>query len=482
MQAATMIVLAVLLLTVLLRDVDAASWVPQPLPRPVLGVQRVIVVLVDFQDRPHTLTPTQINQTIFTSVAKYWSQVSNGRISVVGNTTRWYHVNESYSYYGENSTKGRWNSTRYAQLVNKVVLLADKDVDFRHYDKIMVVYAGTGEDTSHRSEDLWPAFFYGWDGPTVDGVHIRGAALIPEMETPPFSVIGVYAHEFGHILGSNYSEKPGLADMYDENNSKHYVGNWSLMDSGEWLDSGANPGGLDGWSMLRLGWAKSLEVNNRSAIVEIPPLEKENSFVVKVRLQDGRYYLLEYRTKTGRDQILSTEGLVISIVNESKFSGGGIVQVIDAKPRTASLDDAVFTPSGNFTYTDWDNQIGFVMLSQNTSLFKVHITTPSKVEEAVSAHSNLKLTSSKIQNASQNKFFWVQPNLTSTQLAFKDAINFYEQGKYNEATSKHKDSLIQLSIADDEFKNSKTMALIVIVVGFVIIVLLAVIIIAVLTG
>ena len=45
------------------------------------------------------------------------------------------------------------------------------------------------------------------------------------------SPMGLYAHEFGHILGL-----PDLYDRDDTNGDSEGIGEWCLMASGNWLD------------------------------------------------------------------------------------------------------------------------------------------------------------------------------------------------------------------------------------------------------
>lgn len=60
--------------------------------------------------------------------------------------------------------------------------------------------------------------------------------------------LGVWCHEFGHLLG--------LEDLYDLDldGARGGLGLWSLMSGGTWAGDGARPSHLDAWSRRTLGW------------------------------------------------------------------------------------------------------------------------------------------------------------------------------------------------------------------------------------
>ncbi len=62
------------------------------------------------------------------------------------------------------------------------------------------------------------------------------------------STIGVFCHEFGHVLG--------LPDMYDTTYETHGVGDYSIMANGSWLgpNDGDVPAPFLAWEKAFLGW------------------------------------------------------------------------------------------------------------------------------------------------------------------------------------------------------------------------------------
>jgi hypothetical protein len=123
----------------------------------------------------------------------------------------------------------------------------------------MVVHAGPGEESGADADTIWS---HAWDldsgkdlgdgtGSRIyDGVTINEYTIQPEyFLTPGDSTIGVFTHEFGHVLG--------LPDLYDTSYATDGVGQWSLMAAGSWNGPGMDgsvPAPLLAWEKARLGW------------------------------------------------------------------------------------------------------------------------------------------------------------------------------------------------------------------------------------
>ena len=80
--------------------------------------------------------------------------------------------------------------------------------------------------------------------------------------------MGIYAHEFGHILG--------LPDLYDRDESdgdSEGLGEWCLMASGSWLGwYGDTPSHMSSWCKMKLGWLEPSIVTSSSTNVPIAQL------------------------------------------------------------------------------------------------------------------------------------------------------------------------------------------------------------------
>jgi hypothetical protein len=86
----------------------------------------------------------------------------------------------------------------------------------------------------------------------------------------------------------------------------------------------SSPSGLDAWSLTQLGWVKPDEVvlGPRAITFRIMALEtKSGTRVVKFSLQEDLYYLLELRLRREVDIDLSTEAVLVSLINRTALSG-----------------------------------------------------------------------------------------------------------------------------------------------------------------
>ena len=76
--------------------------------------------------------------------------------------------------------------------------------------------------------------------------------------------MGVYAHEFGHVIGL-----PDLYDRDDSDGDSEGLGEWCLMASGSWLGVGGDtPGHMSAWCKSQMGWLEPTVLNQNTTGVE----------------------------------------------------------------------------------------------------------------------------------------------------------------------------------------------------------------------
>ena len=350
-----------------------------PLSGPVSGPQQTLAILVEFADVKHTRDKAAIDTLVFDQMAKYYAEVSYGQIQVVGRSVGWFTLPEDLQYYGADiGSSSSGSDVRDEQLIADAIQAAQESADFKGFSRIMVVHAGVGqEDSTENSTLIWSRTY--WSGLSIhtsNGAVVNAAAIVPEMEADGHSALGVYAHEYGHLLF--------LPDLYDENirpdKADHFVGRWSLMGTGLWLGDpkGSSPAELEAWSRIRLGWLTpdfvELATNNLSLQMEaLSPLETSTGVrAIKIPVADTEYYLMEFREKTSFDAYLPGSGILITRIDESKDSGGGIVQVIDANPSTASLNDAAYGVEG--TYKDPAGRVFIHIMSSDGQTYSILVS------------------------------------------------------------------------------------------------------------
>lgn len=293
---------------------------------------RAVVILLQFPDWPaDTLNHTSaaydsILATVGVvptgSMRDYYREVSRGLFDFDSvYVTRWYTAPHPYSYYANGqSGLGTWPNNAQ-QMAEDAVALADSDVDFSKFDGdgdgvvdgVFVVHAGPGAEETGLGSDIYS---HKWNlrfADSRDGVTIypyttepeEWAGLVGDATAGQLISIGVFCHEFGHVLG--------LLDLYDTSASPQNqgVGDWGLMGYGVYthpagMPLGTTPAHPCAWSKVRLGWVQPTWVLQDSAGVVLPPVETSGQ-VFRLwtnGLDVGEYFLLENRQPIGFDSTL----------------------------------------------------------------------------------------------------------------------------------------------------------------------------------
>ena len=271
------------------------------------------------------------------SMKTYYNEISYGNFQVDGSTGGWYQSSLTMSQAVENTK----------QYVAEIAALADPDFDYGQYDNdgpdnipnsgdddgftdgIVVVFPGcmSGNDNIWPHQSSLSSYEYVTNDVSANGGNITVSTYMvcPELPgsgscvTSEICPMGVYAHEFGHVLG--------LPDLYDRDASdgdSEGVGEWCLMASGSWMGwYGDTPSHMSSWCKIQLGWMEATVLNNNTTNVEIPQLVT-SPFALKVWEDDyhwSRYFLIENRQAVGFDSELHGPGLIVYHVDENRGWG-----------------------------------------------------------------------------------------------------------------------------------------------------------------
>jgi M6 family metalloprotease-like protein len=316
---------------------------------PPVSTAAVPVILVNFNGTTSSYDAADIESLLFGSgtwsMADYYSEVSYGAFSVSSGPAGiigWVTAAQNHDYYGQNDTSG--NDLWPGDLVYEAVVAADTNVNFAPYDHngdcyvdaVNILHQGTGEEASPTATDIWShswslvgAQYWGKshygvyttnDVCTADpgrNVKINNYVIQPELlKTGPnkyhLSTMGVFAHEYGHVLG--------LPDLYDTDGSSEGVGNWSLMASGSWNMAtlgGDRPAHLDPWSKSALGWSVPTTISASVTAKTFGAVESAND-IYRLLSGNSEYFLLENRQKSGFDAGLPGGGLLLWHIDEAK--------------------------------------------------------------------------------------------------------------------------------------------------------------------
>jgi immune inhibitor A len=279
-----------------------------------------------------------VNYPTDRTLLNFYQEVSYGRVTVatvnLPSSLEWSNVGKPYNHYCQADGIHDNGFGLYPNNVQGLVIdtinaakAAHPDLNFANYanadgviPNLFVVFRGTGAEWSGTGALIWS---HSWDltegtgmkGYTIDGVKINNYAMMPELNGDPanFSgdpngpsgpfppTVGVYAHEYGHVLG--------LPDLYDYGYESEGVGNFSLMAGGSWNTFppylnfyGNSPAHPDAWNMVRLGFVTPVEIA-ANADVALPPVVQE-PVIYKIAIPGSKgseYYLLENRQPMGFD-------------------------------------------------------------------------------------------------------------------------------------------------------------------------------------
>ena len=306
-----------------------------------------IAILVDFEDNPADSlkhSPAAYDTLLFSegvlksgSMKDFYIENSYGKFAYSGKTAppqengrTWYRLEGSYDDYWSRNRGFRYSG----EMAQSAVAAADPDIDFGLYDNdgsdgipnsgdddgfidaVYVIHAGPGyEEGCGKIWSHMSVTEYETNDNSANGgkIMLRRYSMQPE-EKCDGSIIhmGVFAHEYGHILG--------MPDLYDYDYNSHGTGKWSLMSGGSWNGNGRSPAHFDAWCKYKLGWIEPIEVSDFEIAAQIPAVEY--SPVVYKLWTDGdktsqEYFLVENRQQMGLfDSRIPGSGLLIYHVDE----------------------------------------------------------------------------------------------------------------------------------------------------------------------
>ena len=328
------------------------------------GVQRSLVLLVDFPNRPAVgTTATDWNARFFgatASAADFYKQASQGIFDLRPAAETHGAANDGvvgwlrmpYNHPDTRNPTGVAN----AQLTNDAIVAADPFVNFAAFDTdgdgiivsrelhITVIVAGYetsyGGAVSSCTPGIWGHhWLVGGQGALADGKWVAGYVGSDVSGYTQFgewhcstsdapghaSTIGVIVHELGHDLG--------WPDLYDIDLSSAGIGRWSVMSYGSWNRTGSNflgssPALPDAFSRSYQGWVTPEQVTDSRTSVPITtgsvkqlganPAGVDWSF--QSASGTGEYFLIENRQLSGYDAALPGCGLLVWHIDETRTS------------------------------------------------------------------------------------------------------------------------------------------------------------------
>ena len=371
---------------------------------PVTGSGKSLIILVNFTDKayvtssPQTAFTSLLNQPGYStnggtgSAKDYFMASSYGKFSPQFDVVGPVDLPNVFSFYGANDKDGYDKNP--GQMIVDACAAVDATVDFTQYDtdndgwvdNVFVYYAGYNEaEFAAAPNTIWP---HRWSissagittGITFDEKKIEDYACTSELKGASGSNmcgIGTFCHEFGHVLG--------LPDYYNTDDSnKNTLNDWSIMDSGGYLNDGNTPPVYSAYDRFYLGYFTPEEISQPSNVTLLPlyqgktiPANTTNqAFILSASPPNligtspnpKEFFMVEYRKLFGWDAYLPTEGMLIWHIdfdqtawdNNSPNNYTGTSQTLGSHMRVylQPLSGSTTTPgtaftSGNFTPTTW---------------------------------------------------------------------------------------------------------------------------------
>lgn len=326
---------------------------------PATGTWKAVAIMLEFTDETFDSDHNKshfsdlLNGTTGNTMRTYYREVSYGTFDIEVDVYGPFESAHHMAYYGGDKfgldTGDGATARNILEMAREAVQLADngtdgydeddpldgpdEEVDFTQYDldsdyiidALFIIHAGDGQEEGGGANAIWSHMGGIWPWP---GEWVEREITSPKYYARPYSTepetgeVGVFAHEFGHVLG--------LPDLYDTDGTgsggrSDGAGDWAIMASGSWNGNpgGSSPAHLCAWSKIRLGWVDPIIVTSDVSLtqLEIPPVEN-NTVVYKMwthnsSVNDSEYFLIESRQSLGFDSELPGDGLLIWHIDDS---------------------------------------------------------------------------------------------------------------------------------------------------------------------
>jgi len=292
---------------------------------PSEGVQKALVVLVEYQDIKFTLADPLdyfdrlLNEPEFSdyggtgSARDYFIENSGGKFlpefDVIGPIT----LDRERAYYGGNNIMG--DDVNAHIMVIEACQQLDATVDFSQYDRdndgfidnVFVFYAGRGENAGGPSESVWPHSYNitkaSSEAYVFDGVQLDYYACTNEWSGSRPDGVGTFVHEFSHVMG--------LPDLYPTvaGSSAFSPGAWSAMDYGPYNNSGCTPPMYSAFERYALGWLDPVQIKTAQNAT-LPPIGDNVAGIIPTS-SPHEFYLIENRQPTSWDSFIPGHGMLV---------------------------------------------------------------------------------------------------------------------------------------------------------------------------
>ena len=208
------------------------------------------------------------------------------------------------------------------------VLKQNPDIDWSRYDwngngyvnQLLIIYAGHGMNDFSGSDLIWPHQWWmsehlkdAQKGVYCDPIPVSAGeknyfvdcycALAELKSDNSYGTFGIICHEYSHCFG--------FPDFY-YNGSVKTVGEWDIMDAGNYNGDGYLPVGYSAHERWLMGWLTPIELKETTSIVNMPALANEGvAYLIRNDGWENEYYIVENRQPSGWDASIPGSGITI---------------------------------------------------------------------------------------------------------------------------------------------------------------------------
>jgi len=363
---------------------------------PSVTVKTILVVPLSFAGHRGDL------ETIKTRygelLPRYIRAVSHGRLELDVTITPWISMPHPVSEYRLGSFRIREMQRHWLaqyRLVNDAAVLLDAGYEFRRFDGLMLAVGADPKDLGRcgylfrsiarfhplrtpSGQVIPPTDVHTWNCPLPSIAYALpkmvagyrdGRAVVPTLyDFDAQSSPGPFGYANQWVGGT------GAMQYYST-----YVGPWDIQSQhGIKAGAGVLPQGMTSFTKIRLGWIDEQKIATVGAgevrrVLVSPLVNGEGTtLVVRLPIDESRYYLIENRQREGVDRHLPSDGVLIMKVDETISEGHGPVRVVDAHPEVKYFGAAPFKPGE--TFKDAERGITVTVLRQDGNEYWLHIS------------------------------------------------------------------------------------------------------------
>ncbi len=337
------------------------------------GVRHQLTILVSFNDRlfvgDEAATLEQWNMILNGgnameapfkgSVHDYFYDQSYGDFNVIFDLL-YVQVGGDAIKYASNDLDDENSQFLVADIVD---ILKTRDIDWGIYDwngdgyinQLLIIYAGHGMHEFNGDDLIWPHQWWmsehlkdGETGVYCDPVPVTYegkeykvdcyCALSELNKNNDYGSFGTICHEYTHCFG--------FPDFYY--GSKSYVGNWEIMDYGNYNGNGYCPAGYSAHERWMMGWLTPTELTTESTVTDMPALSDEpQAYLIRNDGFEDEYYIVENRQQKGWDESLPGRGILVFHVDFDPVLWVSVTTYVN----TSSRQHYLIFPANNFTNT-----------------------------------------------------------------------------------------------------------------------------------